>query len=164
MQVDNDFQTPFWCCEYMASLLESNIHTILEPTPGKGNLVKILNKHFPQVLTPQGNFWDLINSEHYGSASWDAVVMNPPATPMQNAYNILYECMKYTDRIVALMPWLTIINSQKRTKDILDFGLISITHLPRSTFPGSRIQTCVLNMKKNYEKEIKFKVIGHGID
>ena len=170
MQIDNNFQTPYWCREYMISLIknETEIKTVLEPTPGEGNLVDALKKQGFFVTVPKSgvidiSFWDYIIHYPY-FIKWDAIVMNPPATPMQAAYNIFYECMKHTDRMVALMPWLTIINSQKRTKDIMDFGLISVTHLPRSTFKGSRIQTCILNMKRGYKGKTKFKVIGHGIE
>ena len=167
MQIDNNFQTPDWCCEYMVSLIkdETEIKTVLEPTPGEGHLALALQRNRYNVLFPfpdPNNFWDFIFLDHKYYAGWDAIVMNPPATPMQAAYNIFYECMKHTDRMVALMPWLTIINSQKRTKDIMDFGLISVTHLPRSTFKGSRIQTCILNMKRGFGGKTEFIVIGHG--
>ena len=65
--------------------------------------------------------------------------------------------MEMSDNIVALMPWLTIINSQKRTSDIINFGLKSITHLPRSIFKGARVQTCILQMEKEYNKDIIFR-------
>jgi len=48
------------------------------------------------------------------------------------------------------MPWLTIINSQKRTEKINNYGLKSVTHLPRKTFPCSRVQCCILEMEKYY--------------
>jgi len=169
MQIDNNFQTPFFVCEYMVSLIkdEPEIKTVLEPTPGQGRLALVLKKNRYNVLLPYpdpNNFWNFILADHKYYAEWNAIVMNPPATPMKKAYDIFYKCMEHTDRIVALMPWLTIINSQKRTKDIMDFGLISVTHLPRSTFPGSRIQTCILNMKRGYKSKTEFKMIGHGIE
>jgi hypothetical protein len=46
-----------------------------------------------------------------------------------------------------------IINGEKRTNDIMKWGLKSITHLPRSTFKGSRFQTCILEMKRGKENE-----------
>jgi hypothetical protein len=58
--------------------------------------------------------------------------------------------MEMSDNIIALMPWLTMINGAKRTKDIMDFGLVSITHLPRKVFDGSRVQTCILEMRRGY--------------
>ena len=167
MQIDNNFQTPFFVCEYMVSLIkdEPEIKTVLEPTPGKGNLALVLKKNQYCVFLPHPNpynFWSFIQENHKYYV--DVIVMNPPATPMKKAYDIFYKCVEHTNRIIALMPWLTIINSQKRTKDIMDFGLISVTHLPRSTFPGSRIQTCILNMKRGYKDKTEFKVVGHGLD
>jgi hypothetical protein len=76
--------------------------------------------------------------------------MNPPFTPMSLGYKILFQCMEWTNNIIALMPWLTIINSQKRTEKINNYGLKSVTHLPRKTFPGSRVQCCILEMEKYY--------------
>jgi type I restriction-modification system DNA methylase subunit len=87
------------------------------------------------------------------------VVMNPPFSPMKEGYNILYKCMNMSDNIIALMPYLAIINGEKRTKDIIDFGLKSITHLPRSTFNGSRVQTCILEMKRGYSGDTIFKML-----
>ena len=39
----NDFQTPIDVAEYMVSLLPINVKTVLEPTPGIGNVVAALN-------------------------------------------------------------------------------------------------------------------------
>ena len=57
------------------------------------------------------------------------------------------------------MPYLAIINGEKRTNDIMNFGLKSITHLPRSTFKGSRVQTCILEMQKEYKGDTIFKLL-----
>ena len=135
-----DFQTHPAICKYMVGLLPAGVVSVLEPTPGVGNLVRAL--HGYQVTAPSDFF--------RVSGSFDAVVMNPPFTPMELGYRILYATMQMTDIIIALMPWLTIINSQKRTDDIKAFGLKSVTHLPRSAFPGSRVQTCVLEMRRGY--------------
>lgn len=146
-----DFQTPTYICNYMVSLIEGNPITILEPTPGEGNLVKSLQTlTFTKIHTPD----DFFTYNHLDK--YDYIVMNPPFTPMKLGYEILYECMDMSDNIIALMPWLTMINSEKRTKDIMDFGLKSITHLPRKVFNGSRVQTCILDMKKDYKGQTKF--------
>jgi hypothetical protein len=144
-----DFQTPDHVCEYMVKLLPKNIVAVLEPTPGEGNLVKALRKHNYVVDEPVDFFT-------HKFTNYDAVVMNPPFTPMTVGYDILYQCMELSDCIIALMPWLTIINSQKRTNDIIDFGLCSITHLPRSVFKGARVQTCILKMVSGYDDDIIF--------
>lgn len=145
----NNFQTPNNICDYMSSYLPENAGKILEPTPGKGNLVLSLSK-YGEVITPE-NFFEL------ESDFFDYIVMNPPFTPMKLGYEIFYKCMEMSDNIIALMPYLTLINSDKRTKDILNFGLKSVTHLPRNTFKGSRVQTCIIELKKGFTEETKFK-------
>lgn len=126
----------------MAAFIPYKEHqTILEPTPGIGNLVRAVeNKGY--VVSPK-LFEHIVRGSRY-----DWIIMNPPFTPMKKGYEILFDCMKMSDNIIALMPWLTIINSEKRTKAIMEFGLVSITHLPRKTFNGSRVQCCVLELKK----------------
>lgn len=142
-----DFQTHPAICTYMVGLLPRGVSTVLEPTPGKGNLVKALEQGGYRVIAPF-NFWDLDHLQQ-----WDAVVMNPPFSPMAEGYRILYSVMGMTDIVIALMPYLTIINSEQRTHDIRTFGLRSVTHLPRSAFPGARVQTCILSMQRGYAGE-----------
>lgn len=149
-----DFQTPLNCCKYIVSLIPKNAKTILEPTPGEGNLVSVLKKKGYNVRYPE-NFWQLPYYQRY-----DSVVMNPPFSPMKIGYKILYRCMELSDSIIALMPWLTIINSEKRTSDIINYGLKSVTHLPRSMFKGARVQTCILEMNKGYKGNILFHNYG----
>jgi hypothetical protein len=76
--------------------------------------------------------------------------MNPPFTPMGVGYRILFSVMELTDVIIAVMPWFTIINSVKRTNVIRQYGLKAVTHLPRSAFKGTRVQTCILEMIRGY--------------
>jgi len=146
----NNFQTPIDVCDYMSSYLPSKAGRILEPTPGKGNLVTSLSK-YGEVICPE-NFFELECS------SFDYIVMNPPFSPMKLGYDILYKCMEMSENIIALMPYLTLINSDKRTTDLMRFGLKSITHLPRNTFKGSRVQTCIIELVKGYRGETKFSV------
>jgi hypothetical protein len=145
-----DFQTPEFICKYMADYLPEDAGRILEPTPGIGNLVKACSIK-GEVITPQDDFFLMPKSK------FDWIVMNPPFSPMAVGYKILYRCMEMSDNIIALMPWLTLINGAKRTKDILNFGLVSITHLPRKIFDGSRVQTCILEMQKGYSGKVEFK-------
>lgn len=145
----SDFQTPPAVCDYMAQHILPS-HTVLEPTPGEGNLVKAL-KHWDGNVTAPKDFFKMKKRR------FDYVVMNPPFSPHSLGYKILYECMEMSDNIIALMPWLTIINGKKRTKDITEFGLVSITHLPRDVFKGSRVQCCILQMKKGYSGTTQFK-------
>lgn len=146
----NNFQTPIEICEYMASFLPKNPGSILEPTPGQGNLLKVLSK-YGSVTIPRDDFFKMEKS------NYDWIIMNPPFTPMSEGYKILYRCMDMTDNIIALMPYLTIINGEKRRDDIINYGLKSITHLPRNTFKGSRVQTCILEMKRGWTGDTIYK-------
>lgn len=150
----DNFQTPKNVCEYMASFLLGNRGLILEPTAGKGNLVKALEQ-YGKVIAPD----DFYKME---KRRFEWVVMNPPFSPMKQGYDILYRCMEMTDNIIALMPYLTIINSEKRTNDIMNWGLKSITNLPRSTFKGSRVQTCILEMKHGWVGDTVFKTLPNA--
>ena len=144
-----DFQTPDYICEYMASFVPDNAGSILEPTAGEGNLVKALNKK--GIITAPEDFFSLPENSRF-----DWIVSNPPFSPMILGYKILDKCMTMSDNLIFLMPWLTLINSEKRTKKIFDFGLVSVTHLPRNVFAGSRVQTCILNMRKGYKGDTIF--------
>lgn len=146
-----DFQTLPWVCGYMVALLPLGVTTVLEPTPGQGNLVNALcHKNF-KVTAPQ-NFWKV-------SGRFDAICMNPPFTPMALGYRILFAALEMSDIVIALMPWLTLINSEKRTNTLKTYGLKSVTHLPRSAFPGSRVQTCILHLQKGYRGATEFKFL-----
>jgi hypothetical protein len=134
----------------MASLLPCWVKTVLEPTKGQGNLVSVLGKY--NVTAPDDFFLMPVGE-------FDAVVMNPPFTPMKKGYDILYSCMGMADVIIALMPWLSIINSSKRTNDLQIFGLKSVTHLPRKVFYGSRVQTCILELNRGYRWRTEFVVL-----
>jgi type I restriction-modification system DNA methylase subunit len=147
----NNFQTPQNICHYMASFLPKNAGLILEPTAGKGNLVKVLQQ-FGNVFAPD-DFYKMTENK------FDWIVMNPPFTPMKKGYEILYKCMEMSDNIIALMPYLTIINGEKRTNHIMNYGLKSITHLPRSVFKGSRVQTCILEMSRGYKSDTVFRTL-----
>lgn len=150
LRIDTNFQTPVPVAAYMASLLPNNCGTILEPTPGMGNLVR--EAEFKGTVIAPARFEDLPVGTRY-----DYAVMNPPFTPMKEGYRYLTEVMDMTDNIVALLPWFIVINSDKRMQDIKAWGLVSVTNLPRKTFPGTRIQCCILELKKGYQGETTFK-------
>lgn len=143
-----DFQTPPAICNYMSGLVPFWVQTVLEPTPGCGNLVNALRNKGFRVSAPTDIFKKQMRR-------YDAIVMNPPFTPMQLGYDILFRCMDYSDHIIALMPWLTLINGEARAKKIRNFGLKSVTHLPRNAFPGTRVQTCILEMKRGYTAQTR---------
>ncbi len=157
MDNNEDFQTPVWVCKMMANLLQSapyKVRSVLEPTPGKGNLVRALEDQGYAVTAPR-DFWQV-------RGGWDAACMNPPFSPMSEGYRILFAVMDMTEVIVALMPWLTLINSKRRAGKIDKFGLRAVYHLPRDVFPGSRVQTCILHMQRGWHPQASFDFLEEG--
>jgi hypothetical protein len=136
----------------MASLIPASCRTILEPTPGIGNLVRALSRY--EVTTPEGDFWKEIDP----TQRFDAVVANPPFN--KAGWDILRRCMELSDNVIALQPWMVLINSVSRTKLLFDYGLVSVTHLPRNVFPGARVQTCVLEMRHGYRGDTILRFLG----
>lgn len=163
-----DFQTPPEVAEYMVNMVPLiEPCTVLEPTPGQGNIVNELEKRGAYVSAPE-NFFALSTDV----LRYDAVVMNPPFSSkfafgipkgldqsgMRMGYFMLKECMKMSDTVIALMPWFTISDSDVRLRELKKFGLISITALPRKTFKYARIQTCILELCKGWDGPTEFKV------
>lgn len=167
MVIDNNFQTPPAICDYMVSMLTEKHIEILEPTPGLGQLADAVSRTGRACLRADDFF--LLDPK----LNFDAVVMNPPFSShsafLENApkdiefkgmrigYHILFECMKKADTIIALMPWLTIADSDVRLRALKSYGLKSLTPLPRKTFEYARIQTCVIELERGYEGETIFK-------
>lgn len=161
-----DYQTPIEVCRYMVSLIPIGVQTVLEPTPGEGNILKCLNGY--QVTAPEDYF--LLDK----SLRFDCVVMNPPFSSksaildnapvnffekgMKFGYRILIECTQKSDVTIALMPWFTLSDSDVRLRYLTSIGLKSVTALPRKTFEYARIQTVVLEIVKGYCGPIQFKV------
>lgn len=148
-----NFQTPSIVAEYMASMLPDDCGTILEPTPGIGNLVRAAEKK--GIVTAPERFEDIPKGSRF-----DYAIMNPPFTPMKEGYRYLLEVMEMSDNIIALLPWFILINSERRLSYLKNFGLVSVTALPRKTFPGTRIQVCVLELRKGYNQTTEFKVFS----
>ena len=163
----NVFQTPTYICDFMASMVPSDVGTILEPTVGQGNIKASLENKGYHVIAPEDYF--LLPKQRF-----DAIVMNPPFSSkyafMQNApaginkhgmrlgYHILTECMEMSDIVIALMPWFTISDSDVRLRYLKDYGLKSLTALPRKTFQYARIQTVIIELRKGWKEETVFKV------
>lgn len=175
-KVDTNFQTPEFVCEYMVSLVDKSAKTFLEPTPGEGNIVKKIVEHFPEsiIRTPWLDYFD--SRDNILSKRYDQIIMNPPFSEksfycnnlpkeweglkgMAYGYKFLTELMPHSDNIIALMPWFTISDSDVRMRMIQDFGLKSVTLLPRRTFQYARIQTVVLEMKKSHQGITEFKYL-----
>ncbi len=150
---EHDFQTLPVVAEYMASLMPAKCGTILEPTPGIGNLVAAVKDK--GIVTAPNRYHDIDMKIRF-----DWAIMNPPFTPMELGYKFLSSVMERTDNIIALLPWFILINSQRRLEEIERYGLVSVTHLPRKAFPNSRIQCCVLEMRKGYIGTTEFKTFN----
>jgi type I restriction-modification system DNA methylase subunit len=165
LKVSCDFQTPLNVAEYMCSLVPEGTRSVLEPTPGLGNIVKFLSDY--DVTAPE-DFFKIDKSK------FDCIVMNPPFSSryaygmpdnqkqsgMKIGYYILTECMKMSDNIIALVPWFTLSDSDLRLRHIKTFGLKSIIALPRITFEYVRIQTCIIELQKGYTSETTFKLFA----
>ncbi len=156
------FQTPPAVAELMASMLPASGMHVLEPTPGIGNLVAAVEQAGHRCTAP-ADFFLLLPGR------FDAVVKNPPFSEkyaqMQNApalkgmrigHHILSECMHRADIVIALMPWFTIIDSDVRLLHLQEYGIRSITTLPRKTFQYTRIQTMVLHLERGYSEKTEF--------
>lgn len=160
------FQTPLNVASYMVGMVPPGTVTVLEPTPGDGNIVSLLSGY--QVIAPADFF--LLQQP----ARFDCVVMNPPFSAkyakLENAredytkhgmrlgYEMLKQCMQMSDNVIALMPWFTICDSDVRLRYLKDYGLISVTALPRKTFEYARIQTCILRLSKGFTGTTDFIV------
>ena len=165
--MNNDFQTPPEVAQYMCSLIPPGTKTVLEPTPGLGNILNCLTKG-EYVITAPIDFFTMRFQK------FDCIIMNPPFSlksafgvpkhldlkGMRLGYYILNECMRMSDNVIALMTWFTITDSDVRLRYLKDFGLKSITSLPRKTFEYSRIQTCILELDRNYNGETIFRMYG----
>ena len=143
---NHNYQTPDHVCKYMVGLIPIGCKKILEPTPGEGNLVKALMDAGYGVKFPADDYWEMqVRPDH----KIDCIVANPPFTPATYGYKFLENFMDICDKIIILMPWPTITNSDSRTQKIIEFGLTSVTHLPRRTFYGIRQNLCILKLEKN---------------
>lgn len=150
MVIDGNFQTPERVCEYMVGMVPEKAYRILEPKPGLGNIVNALAAKGKYVIHSPQDFFLMDRSKRF-----DCVVMNPPFSSktayMENApedaetlgmklgYYILLECMKMSDNVIALMPWFTIADSDVRLRVLKQFGIKSLTALPRKTFKYARV-------------------------
>lgn len=159
-----DFQTPIDVCKYMVSMVPPGSKTILEPTPGIGNIVSQLSGY--DVTAPK-DYFKLDKHQRF-----DCVVMNPPFSSksafnvpdhlnkfgMRLGYHILTECMGMSDNVIALMPWFTLSDSDVRLRALKKYGMKSLTALPRKTFEYVRIQTVVIELQKGFKGETAFRV------
>ena len=167
-KVDSNFQTPLPVCSYVVNMIPQHAVKILEPTPGLGNIVKALkDKNIYDVVTA-GDFFLLDKNQRY-----DCIVMNPPFSSkyafidnapnntylkgMKLGYHILKECMQMSDNIIALVPWFTISDSDVRMRYLKDYGIKSLTALPRKTFQYARIQTVIIELEKGHQAETLFR-------
>jgi hypothetical protein len=149
---EQDFKLPIDVSIYISNFIPfKKNQTILCPMLDKGNLLNTISGK-GNIITPP----DFFSYTHMSKYDW---VIMKPTSPMKTCYDVLDSCMLLSDNIIALVPWLTMINGDKRTAKIMKFGLKSITHLPRNTFAGSRTQTCILELEKGYKGQTIFKYL-----
>ena len=169
-----DFQTPHPVCQYMASLIPPSAKSILEPTAGEGNIVRAIKNEFNKRKDIGYYITAPVDYFLFKKQPFDCIVMNPPFSSkfafMQNApeginkygmrlgYHILIECTQMSNHIIALMPWFTISDSDVRLRYLKDYGLKSLTALPRKTFKYARIQTMIIELYKGFKGKTEFRV------
>ncbi len=167
IKIDPNFQTPVPVCEYMIKMIPEGTKRILEPSPGIGNIVSLLKNGDYDITAPLDYF--LLDKDQ----RFDCVIMNPPfsskyavmdnapknfnETGMRLGYYFLTECMTMSDHIIALMPWFTISDSDVRLRYLKNYGIKSITALPRKTFQYARIQTVVIELERGFSGNSLFK-------
>lgn len=163
-KISLEFQTPPEVCKYMTSLIPPGTRTVLEPTPGIGNIVAQMSGY---DVTAPTDYFKMDKHQPF-----DCVVMNPPFSSksafgvpdhlnrsgMRLGYIILQECMGMSDNVIALMTWFTLSDSDVRLRALKKFEMKSLTALPRKTFEYVRIQTVVIELQKGYKGETAFKV------
>lgn len=163
--VNENFQTPpivAGLMAHMASGIKIPITrsldslNVLEPTPGTGMLVEALKKKLPwKVHYPEGDFWESLLNRYV--SKFDVVVMNPPFNPVSEMVRFVTRAMELSDNVIALLPWTYVINSERRLIQMEEFGLVSVTNIPRKTFPGCRVQTAIFELKKGHGGHTEFK-------
>lgn len=155
----NEYYTPEWLSEYMISLIDKEIpFSVFDPTPGpNSSILSAVRKVYPcnvSVEELKGDFWD-IDISHV-----DIIVANPPFFPYSKVYQYLERFILIADQIICIIPWYTIINSERRTEKIIKSGLKRIVNVSRSAFPKIRVQICVLDIQKGYCGDAVFGNVG----
>jgi len=156
------FQTPSDVADRMVALaVGERPRRILEPCSGSGSLVAAARRVLPDAeiasvevsggycrqqrengfTVTQGDFFDVPPP----AEKYDLVLANPPHSPMAIGYKMMDRLADFADRMVVIMPWLWLINSQARHEKWRRHIRAAI-HLPRSTFPGARIQTAIFDI------------------
>lgn len=155
------FQTPPDVAAAMLALADREPATILEPCSGRGTLVAAAKAAFPRaeitsieldeeycreqaaagLRVAQSDFFSLPTP----SRKYDLVVANPPHSPMAVGYRMMDRLRDFADRMIVIMPWLWLINAQSRHERWRPH-VRNAVHLPRSAFPGARIQTAIFDI------------------
>lgn len=170
MDFKYEFQTPTIVAKHMVKMIPFGCQSILEPTPGIGRIVKEIRAAGFHCDAPD-DFFSMKRKQY------DCIVTNPPFSTkwafgvpedfshkgMRLGYYILTECMRMSNNVIALMPWFTISDSDIRLRKLKEWGLKSITALPRKTFQYARIQTCILELSKDWDAPTEFYVFDHDI-
>lgn len=150
-----NFQTPPIICDLMVSRINGYPKTILEPTSGNGNIVNAITKRFSrsEIITP-------LCFENLKIREVDQVIANPPFSPMVRGYKMVERFFKFSDNLIVLLPYNALIDSDSRTEFYIEKGLKEVLHLPRRTFRGSRVQSCILVFDGGYHENININFSG----
>jgi hypothetical protein len=149
---EDRYQTPLWACNIMADMIPEGVKTVLEPTPGEGRLVNVLQKRGYEVTAPP------LFEELDPFLQFDAVVMNPPfLNSIEQKF--LLASLQITPIVIALLPWFSLINSDSRSYLLKTFGIRSVTHLPRCTFRQIRVQTMIIHLQRGWDEPTIFEII-----
>ena len=154
--INNSIETPDWLCQIMVNMIPQGVKEVLEPTPGKGNLVRVLKTNGYEVIAPE-KFENLNNS-------YQCIVMNPPFTPSALAFEIFFSCLGKSDSIIAIMPW-SILNSDRRMKYLQVFGLVQFCAVSRNSFgPSSRGGVLLILQRHHTEPTIFRNIFNPSIE
>lgn len=84
------------------------------------------------------------------SVETNTVVYVPVLTPMVPIFNIMNGLMEnpVVFSIYAAVPWQFITNAACRTRNVMNWGLSDIYHLPRNSYPKTSVQACFVEMHK----------------
>lgn len=165
------FQTPIPVIQQMLALVDFAPNKLLEPTSGEGRIILAalekwenikytsleIDSNYCQIQRDLGIEVQCIDFVEWELVSHDLVLANLPHTPMEVGYKMMDRLGECCSRIIVIMPWLWLINSKKRW-DKWKKHLKTAINLPRSTFPGSRIQTAIfdLDLSKTFSETVLF--------
>jgi hypothetical protein len=167
-KTSNDWSTAEWIVDRMfAEMLQAvpmigngqrNIR-VLEPTPGEGAMLSHLKVKFALwdgivYKAAKGDFFDMPVQKV------DVAFVNPPFTPTKYMMEIMGRVFSFEPKVVvAVMPWLALVNSTRRMQNFIDKGMSKVIALPRRAFSGGRVQTCIVVIREGHTGPVVLETI-----